>query len=304
MKTAKVIISVMVGLAVGSNVWAKGAGSSACPTLTKPVSARIAGMGEAYTAVSGDVVSMHSNPAGLSSLEGMEITTMYQRGLDEDNSANVLFGKKFGFGTLGASVLYYDTGKIEMYDSLGNEISKVGQRDVIATVGAGIPLYENKIGVGMNIKGISSQIFGETASAVAVDAGVQYRGLLKNLDVGFSVLNAGTKLTYVSEGDDLPMNIRLGAAYIGGNETNQVSVNVDIPYYVNEEETLVSAGVEYIFNNLIAVRGGYKMKSSSDDEQGVSAGVGFNWNNLSVDYAIGFTNNLDNPHHVSINMKF
>lgn len=286
------------------NCFAKGAGSSAVPTLMQPVSAKVAGMGEAYTAVSGEVVSMHYNPAGLSSMEGVEITTMYQRGLDEDNFANVLFGKGFPFGAVGMSILYYDTGKIEMYDTNGNEINKVGQRDIIVTVGVGIPLYKERLGIGVNLKGISSEIFGETASAVAMDAGVQYRGLMKGIDLGFAVQNVGSKLKYVSKGDDLPMIVRFGAVYKVGSETNRVRTSIDVPYYVNEEETRGSIGIEYIYDSLFAIRGGYKIKSSSDDEQGINAGIGFIWKSFSIDYAIGFTNNLDNPHHISMNMKF
>lgn len=307
MKILKLALSVVVCTqAAVLNCYAEGAGSSACLTLLQPISAKTAGVGEAYTAVSGEVVSLHYNPAGLASMKNLEIATMFQKGLDEDNFASLVCGKNLSFGTVAASIQYYDTGKIEMFDTNGVEISKVGQKDIILNVGAGIPIGE-KLSAGANVKAISSEIFGEKASAFAMDMGAQYKELLSNIDFGITLRNAGTKLTYVDEGEKLPMNARLGAAYtkeIGGS---RLQGTVDFPYYINEKETLGLLGIEYILNNLIAFRGGYRMNlsnSSSDDEQNINAGIGFMWSSFSIDYAIGLTDDLDNPHHISVNMRF
>ena len=187
MKSREALIAgIIIGLltaGAGRSVWAKGAGSSSGATLIQDVSARSAGVGEAYGAVSGDVVSMHFNPAGIADIQNGEIETMYQKGLDEDNLMSLLAAKKYSFGTLGVSVLYYDTGKIEMYTQLTGElISEVGQRDVVAGMTYAMPLSE-KSQVGVTLKFISSKIFGISASAVAADAGVQYTGLVEDLDV-------------------------------------------------------------------------------------------------------------------------
>lgn len=289
------------------NCYAKGAGTTAGGTLLEPVSAKVAGMGEAYTAVSGEVASMHYNPAGIATLKNMEMSAMFQKGLDEDNIASILFGKNFPFGVLGISVLYYDTGKIEMFDTLGNEISKTGQKDMIVTISGARSLSNGKINAGVNVKAVSSEIFGEKATAFAVDLGTQYKEIIENIDVGLAVRNLGTELTYIDEGENLPMNIAIGALYTKAIDSNILKGSLDIPYYVNEEEILCLLGVEFTYNNSIAFRGGYRQNfsdSSSDDEQSLNFGVGFIWKNYSIDYAIGLTDNLSNPHHISINIKF
>ncbi len=284
--------------------FAKGAGSSSGITLLQPVSAKVAGRGEAWTALSGEALSIHYNPAGLSSLEKQELSIMYQKGLDKDNFATLIYGRRFSFATLGASILYYDTGKIELYDSSGNSISKVGQRDVIFTMG--IAREVSKFPIGVNLKFISSEIFGEKASAFAADFGGQYRGLIKNLDIGLSFQNLGTKLTYISKGESLPLTIRLGSSYQKNFTNNSFLLSCDFPYYVNEEEILFLFGVEYIYKKLLSFRGGYRLNltDTSREDEPINLGIGLAWENYSLDYAIGITKNLSIPHRISLGMKF
>lgn len=304
MKTLKLTLSLIVSLTVTGSLWAKGAGSSAGLTLLQPVSAKVAGMNGAYTAMAGDIFSLHYNPAGLALLKGSEMSAMYQEGLDEDNTASLLYGIRTPIAVLGVSVLYYDTGKIEMYDTNGVEISKVGQRDVIATVGAA-RFFSSRIAAGLAIKGISSEIFGESASAVAADAGVLY---VSKVNIGLAVQNMGTGLKYISETESLPQIVRLGLSHkLLINKTVMLNTAVDFPHYLQEEESHAIVAVDATYNKMISLRGGYNFNltdSSREDEQKIAAGVGFQLGMLSLDYAIGIAKNLDMPHHVSIKVKF
>lgn len=286
------------------SLWAKGAGSSSGIMLTQPISAKVAGMAEAFSSISGEVSSLHYNPAGLSSLKRQEISFMYQRGLSEDNFATLIYGRKFSFATLGASLLYYDTGKIELYDLTGKAISKVGQRDIIFTVGAAREI--SKFPIGLNLKIISSQIFGESATAFAVDLGGQYKDIFNLFDVGLSLQNLGTKLTYLSKGESLPLTIRFGTSYEKNFTNNILLCSVDFPYYVNEKEILSLFGVEYTYKKLLSFRGGYRLNltDSSREDEPINFGIGISWKNYSLDYAIGITKNLNLPHRISVQTKF
>lgn len=283
---------------------AKGAGSSAGATLTQSVSAKAASMADAYSSLSGEVIALHYNPAGLSTLQESELSTMYLRGLNNDTLGSIIFGKNFSFGTIAASILYYDTGKIELYDLAENKISKIGKRDIIVTVGIGKSIFKEKVGLGLNIKGISSEIFGEKAHAFAADIGAQYHGLI---DMGLSVQNVGTALTYIDKKESLPEIVRLGMSHTISFTQHAITTAVDVPYFINEEETLGLAGLEYCYDNLFSVRGGYRFNftdSSRNDEQQVIAGIGLNRNNFFLDYSVGITKNLDIPHYISIRVKF
>ncbi|MBD3272080.1 MAG: PorV/PorQ family protein [Elusimicrobia bacterium] len=296
-------ITIMLVLGLNAMLYAKGAGSTALATLTQPVTAKSAALAEAYTAVSGDIASLHYNPAGLSELRGLNVTAMYQQGLAEDDFASLLLGQEFGFGTLALGVVYYDTGKIDMFDLQGTKISKTGQQDIIASLGTGIPLLEHRLGLGIAVKGISSEIFGETGSTFAVDCGVQYRNLVENLDIGLSALNLGSGIEYVAEKEDLPSRIQPGMTYRLTFDEHHLTASLDAAHLINEEDTLALIGLEYVYDQLFALRSGFR-SGDSDDESNVRLGVGFMWKNYAVDYAIGITDNLDNPHFISVNMKF
>ncbi|MBA7532250.1 hypothetical protein ES705_24476 [subsurface metagenome] len=286
--------------------FAKGAGSSAGTTLTQPVSAKAAAMAEACSSLSGEVLCLHYNPAGLSTLKKQEVLFMYQSGLGKDSLATLIYGRRFPFATLGGSILYYDTGKIELVDLAGEAINKTGQRDIIFTVGAAMPTYGGKIPVGLNLKIISSQIFGESASAFAIDFGGQYKGLVEGVDIGLSFQNLGTKLKYISEGESLPFTIRLGGSYRKNFTEHTLTGSLDLPYYLNEKEILALLGAEYRYKSLLSFRAGYRlnMSNSSGEAESFNLGLGITWENYSLDYAIGITKNLSLPHRISIQAKF
>lgn len=303
------VIAQIIGLICLSSqamVLAKGVGSSAGVTLLQPVSAKVSGLGEACASLSGEVFSLYYNPAGLSSLEQQAVSFMYQKGVAEDNFTTLIYGKKFTFGTLGVSVLYYDTGEVEMYNTDGVLISEVGQKDMVFSIGGA-----KEIGgfpVGINLKVISSEIFGESATAFAVDLGGQYKKELFNgrLQTGLSIQNLGTELTYLEEGESLPLTIRPGISYSKEMNSNAFLVSCDIPYYVNEEEMLVLFGVEYTYNKLFSLRGGYRLNLDDADkeDESINIGLGINWKNYSLDYAVGLTDDLSTPHRVSVQVKF
>ncbi len=150
-KNLKIFVSIqIIGLICLSSqamVLAKGIGSSAGVTLLQPVSAKVSGLGEACASLSGEVFNLHYNPAGLAELKKQAVSLMYQKGLAEDNFTTLTYGKKFTLGTLGVSVLYYDTGEIEMYNTDGVLITEVGQKDMVFSIGGS---EENRKGSGGN----------------------------------------------------------------------------------------------------------------------------------------------------------
>jgi len=238
-----ILAAIYISMILVSIAGAKGAGSSSGITLTQPVSAKSAGIAEAYTAISGDVVSLHYNPSGLLSLEGREVSFMYQSGFHKDNFTTIIYGMNISSMTVGASILYYDTGDIGIYDSDGDLVSDIGQRDIVLTVGGAREVYG--FPVGANIKLISSEVFGERATGFAIDLGAQYRGFRENLDLGFAVQNLGTELKYVDRGDPLPLTIRPGALYKMDIRGNPLGISLDLPYYLEEEEMLALLGIGY-----------------------------------------------------------
>ncbi|MBD3272490.1 MAG: PorV/PorQ family protein [Elusimicrobia bacterium] len=312
MKLRIVCVSVVWGLAIFCFCYpqveaSEGAGVTSGITLIQPVSARSAGRGEIGAANDGDIGLIQYNPAGLAFADQTQVGTMYQRGFDDDTLAYCAVGTPIGWGSVAGSVMYFGTGKIDMYDLNGNRIRKTGQQDIVVSMGTGMRLFDDRAGLGIMLKGISSEIFGETATAFAVDTGFMVRNLIGSLDWGVSVLNLGTQLKYLETKEDLPAQVRTGVAYRMALFQHEFIPYLEIPYLVHEQETLGLFGVEYVINRLIALRAGYKRNfddASRDDERDISLGIGFIWHQVSLDYAIGITDDLSNPHFVSLNAKF
>jgi hypothetical protein len=287
----------------GNVLMAEGVGTTAGLTLLEPVSARAAALAESGCSLSGDAYNFYYNPASLNVLENPELSVMYRRGLNEDNLASLVYGKKCSFAPIGMSLIYYNTGKITMYDYTGDEISKIGQRDIVFTIGAAKKIYNAS--VGLNLKYISSEIFGETASAFAVDLGWQHSDLSENLDVGLAIRNLGSELTYIDEGDPLPTNVCPGASYTKKWENSSLLTSLDIPYYLNEEQALALLGFEGIYNELLSMRIGYStaLTDAVAEDKVFSVGFGFNWKQYSFDYALAVTSDVNNPHNISFKMQ-
>jgi hypothetical protein len=307
MKTNTIIrgfIILVLNIIIACNILpAEGVGTSAGLTLLEPISARAAAMAESGCSLSGEVYNFNYNPASLTAVERPEISVMYMRGLAEDNLASIAFGKDFSFAPLGMSLIYYDTGKIEMYDVGGTAISETGQRDIVFTVGSAKNIFGYD--VGLNLKVISSEIFGETAIAYAADLGWQYKDIIENLDIGVAVRNLGTELTYIDEGDPLPTNICPGGSFTKSWETCSLLTSLDIPYYLNEEEVLALLGLECKYKEMFSIRAGYRtaLTDTASKDRVISAGFGFNWNQYAFEYALGITRDVSNPHNISFKMQ-
>ncbi len=67
----------------------------------------------------------------------------------------------------------------------------------------------------------------------------------------------------------------------------------------------VNLGAEYWFNNMFALRGGYRVNT---DEEGLAAGAGFripmSGTTLSLDYAYQDFNRLEMVHRASLGVAF
>jgi len=283
MKKINIILGILL---VSSPAIALDPGTTAGVTLLQPVTAKAASMGQACSGLRGDISALNYNPAGMASFTSGELSMMYQRGFAEDN-----YGSN------------YDTGKIEMYNSSGDLITKTGQRDMIFTVGAARKIFG--LSMGVSVKHMSSEIFGNEAKVWAMDAGAQFLGFGDNLTFGLAIQNLGGKLQYLSEKESLPLTIRPGASYNMVLNAHKIMFSLDMPYYKNDKETLALMGVDYTYNAL-SLRSGYRLNLSDSDGEAESFnfGIGFNWSTYSFSYATGLIDNLDSPHQLSFTMKF
>ena len=301
MKKINIILGIFL---IGSPLFASDPGTSAGVTLLWPVTAKAASMGQACAGLRGDISALHYNPAGMALFTSGKLSMMYQRGFAEDDYGSFLYGKKTSYGGFSMSFVNYDTGKIEMYDSSGNLMTKIGQRDMILTAGAARKILN--LPAGISLKYMSSEIFGNKAKVWAMDAGAQYLGFGDDFTLGLAVQNLGGKLKYLTKKESLPLTIRPGASYNMILNEQKIIFSCDLPYYLNDKETLALMGMDYTYKNSVSFRSGYRLNlsDSSGEAETFSFGIGFNWSTYSFSYATSITDNLDAPHRLSLAMRF
>ena len=283
-------------------IHAKGFGESSGLTLLMPLSPKAAALGGSGGALKSQTFLINNNPASLYGIQKNEITTMYHKGFDDDSLTSVLIGKNLYSAVLAAAIIYYDTGQIEMYDSTGSKIKKIGQRDLIIMVGSA----ENFKGIdaGLTAKFISSEIFGENAYAFAVDLGLAYNPF-KNFRTAFSIQNIGSKLIYVDYKENLPFLIKPAIAWDYIIPGRKITLTIDCPYYINEQIFSIAYGLQTSFENRLTLIAGKKhyFDNYKNDED-LNLGWTLSFKLIQLEHTITFTKNLSIPQSFALTFKF
>jgi len=226
-------------------------------------------------------------------------------------------------GTLGANVTYLNMGEQVYMGETGEELGTFVSYDFSIALSYGTML-SHRLGLGVTVRYISSLLapdwvqVGEekgsgSGNAFSVDLGVLWKTPLNGLSFGANLSNMGPKITYVdaAQADPIPTNLKVGLAYRALNtEYNKLTFSLDTnkllvvkdgnesdPFYkaiftawtdgsVNDQlkRLISSVGVEYVYNNMIFLRGGYYY-----DETGKvkfpSFGAGLQYHKYRFDFA-------------------
>ena len=308
-------------------------GTTGAPILQVPMGARAVGMGTAYTGVADDVSAIFYNPAGLSNLNHREISFMVLKSYADQQIEYIAAATPLtrpglmgdGYAAIGASVLLSQNGSIEVNrtDSagqfLGSSSIKAGG-DFVASFAYServahfeIPTKDEDITfhhyLGFSAKWIRSTLADQfSASTFAGDVGYFLRVPEWRLTGGVSILNLGGEMTFIDEGDPLPVTLRAGFAYDPilpdrwiSRRDQALLVAVDVEYLSREEQYFANLGLEYSFLRRHALRVGYRFKQ---DTVGLTFGFGTAWRGIEIDYAWALASDLGNAHRFAFTYRF
>ena len=259
------------------------------------------------------VEAMRLNPAGLQFDGRTQMIAGHMRLFDGAgvamNSAGLAF--KYGEnGTIGFTLSSVDFGDIQNTTVLQPEGTGGTFSPNFVTIGAGYShSFKDKIFVGILFRGISETVINVTATGLAMDAGVQYRGGKDDrVKLGISLRNVGPAMTFRGEGlsqeiettapqtsqyflqaglrpakYELPTVLNLGASYdfflAGGRDYIRAMGNFTSNAFSRDN---LGLGVEYSFKNMFFARAAYKVglgaipEGTSDLYTGISAGFSVN----------------------------
>jgi hypothetical protein len=252
-------------------------GTSGAQSLEVELGVRPAGMGGAFVAVADDANALHWNPAGLSQVKYMELSTTDVQNfedmrtidmsfiypLDEAHSSNIK-----SLGTLGFNVSLFNMGTLVGRNVTGVATGDFKSQDRIINISYGKYIIDG-LSLGATGKFLTQEIEAYKTEVYAFDIGGLYKTGVENLSLGFCVQNLGNQIKVINEADNLPRNVKVGLAYKMFNEDLTLAVDVNKPL---DNFYRVNTGIEYWLGKVLALRVGYR--SRYDISNGVSAGVG------------------------------
>ena len=291
-------------------------GTTAAQFLKITAGARPVGMGGAYTALSDDILSVFWNPGGLSRVIGNgEAIFNHSEWLAETDYDIGAFSLNLGrYGSVGAHIVSFRTP-----DELVRTVELpegTGQTWDANMVSLGVSYALNltdRFSIGLTGKYIQEKIFNAVARGGAVDLGILYDTPLKNLTLGASITNFGTKMKmdgrdifithdpvrepgavdevpgqYRMDSYDIPLNLRFGLSYRAiQSEYIQFVAAVD-GVQPNDNSEYLNVGAELGVRNIVFLRTGYKSLFMENSEQGLTFGAGIRYDVVGSSFKFDF----------------
>ena len=305
--------------------------------------ARSAGLHTMNTSMISGVESMRLNVAGLSRINGTEVLMSHARYLEGTGIKMNAFGfaKKVGNGggSFGVSLMALDFGDIPVTTTAQPEGTGGSFSPNFFNLGIGYAHeFENKISVGILMRGVSESTADLNAFGFALDAGVQYvSGDDDQFKLGLSLRNVGTKMSFGGQGlaeqfsnpdrgdyqltleqrisdFELPSVLNIGVSYdilIGDKNRITLLGNFTSNSFSRDQ---IGGGFEYAFNKMFMLRGGYKHDFGAGTVDanvytGLAGGLSLqvplkkdSGNSFGIDYSYRHTDPWSGTHNITVRL--
>ncbi len=334
---ALLMVSMAFGQAPGETTTEKRA-QTGMKFLSVSLDARASAMGNTMTAQDQvTAMAMFYNPSTLGWLKNNVNVALGQTQWIVDFNYNygavALRPADGAYGVFGLSVLSVDYGEFE--ETIRDAGAASGYREVgtfspsafsiglsyakavsdrFSFGGTAKYVREDLGASAVRLQGTSVQREDNKANAVAFDFGILYKTGFKSLNFGMTARNFASDLTYAQESFELPLTFRIGVSMdlidLTSMDKNKhsflLSVDTERPRDFQEH---VNVGGEYVFSNVVALRGGYSLGKGDDTEESASFGGGIktklgSQGSLRVDYSYTSFGVFDNVNRFTFSFGF
>ncbi|MBI5727770.1 MAG: PorV/PorQ family protein [Ignavibacteriales bacterium] len=271
----------------------KTTGTTGFVFLEIPVTARSAALGEASVAVSdGDAQSLFTNPAAAGFTNKQHsFSSFYSPWFVDIKHLASSYMISTDAGVFSVGLNYFDFGTIDRtvrrLDNRAFEKSGTYTASAGAITASFAKKLTDKFSFGVSMKLAQEKIDVYSVEAPLVDVGVMYFTGLGSLRIAAVVQNAGVNAKYIKDEFKMPTAFRLGAAaeVIDDPAGYKLSLLAEAIHPTDNIER-INTGIEFSYNNMIFLRGGYKFFY---DEETYSGGIGLHTNSIvpaEIDFAI------------------
>lgn len=303
--------------------------------LSVGIDARSTAMGDAFTTMDGTSAALFYNPAGMASMRSLVDLTFSTMNWIADikyNAGTVALNFNNGkYGVFGLSFLSVNYGTFEWtrvaenengYEDIGDLLGNPEPNAYMVGLGYARQLTD-RFSVGGQLKFVYQNLGSSYApvyaeedailqkkkydlDVLAIDFGTLYKTGFKSLTFGMSVRNFSEEVKYEKEGFQLPLTFKIGISmnafdFLPISSQNQSFIIAIDAVHPRSYSEYLNIGGEYIFMDLISLRGGY---ISSHDEYDFSYGVGFKKFGFAVDYSYTPFSIFDDINRISFKFSF
>lgn len=304
-----------------------------------------AGLHSMNTSFVSGVEAMRINPAGLVRIEGTQVLfghALYLDGTDIRLNGLGVAQRVGESGAFGLSLMSIDFGDIPVTTT--DQPEGTGALLNLSYFNFGFSyahMFENKVSVGVLVRGVAEATSDIGAFGFAIDAGIQYvTGPEDNFRFGIALRNVGSRMKFTGQGltettpapdgDDftltleqriagfqMPSLLNIGASYdFRPGEQHRITVlgNFTANSFSRDE---IGGGIEYSLNELFSIRGAYKTVITSSDDtlvgdalyNGISGGVSLavpvgkdKERRFGIDYAYRATSVYNGTHNFGVRL--
>jgi long-subunit fatty acid transport protein len=262
------------------------AGISTAQFLKIGVGGRATALGDAFIAIANDASSLYWNPAGLVQFDNDQVMFSHNQWVADIN--HEFFGTVYHLGknrALGISVIALTMDDMPVTTEFAP--FGTGQFFVFSDLAIGLTYSQkmtDKFSFGVTVRYMEETLDKLKMRGVMLDLGTYYWTGLGSTRFAVTVSNFGAemapdgKINLVGKREKSdwqsfspPTMFRIGFAFEPyENEEHKVTTSIQLNH-PNDNSENFALGVEYVWNSILSLRGGYKINV---DEQNISFGAG------------------------------
>jgi hypothetical protein len=284
--------------------------------LQLDMSPRAASLGGSFVSNGDDPDVIFYNPAGMEFLNNTAVSFSFVKYLLDINFASLSYSTQLSsFGRVGAAIRYANYGTFTGADDNGNLTGDYTAGEEALLLGYS-NLLDKNFSYGASLELIYSSIAGVSSSGIALDLGLHYQIPSNLIDIGFSILNAGTQIkSYYSTKESLPVAMALGIS----KKMEHIPVRISLDFHDLYEQDInfiqrlnnFSLGAEFFLSKVISLRFGYDNPERTDlaiDQSaglaGISLGIGAVISGYTFNYGYSSFGQIGGLNRIGVSTTF